>query len=418
MRYLLALVILLYSNITQSQTFSWKVLPLPKVSDRYNDVWFITPDLGWAIVPSDGGTKPDGFIYKTTDGGATWTTQYATTQHLRSVCFLDERIGFVGVLFDGSASPLLRTTDGGETWTRADIEGSMPTGICGLMRVNDSTIVGSGQVYGPAHFIRTTDRGATWASIALGTEDDWAIDCYFWSTDSGIVAGGSKASGQPMVSHIWQTTDGGANWTDSYVGQPDSPVDGEWCWKISFPSREVGYISIEQDRGNSRILKTTDRGVTWQRIVIPQAGSRLQGCGFITDLHGWIGGRSFGAYVTEDGGLTWSSTKDIQFVNRFRFFGDSLGYVAGDRVYKLTSTAAVAEDLSTTSRSMLYDAAHTSLVVTSSGAQRTLTVSNILGREVMRKQVLSEREMIDVRDLPHGTYFARTDNEQALKFSR
>ena len=417
MLYLFSLLLLIVADVASSQSLTWKTLSLPKANDRYNDVWFVDPMTGWAIIPSDG-FKEDGMIYKTTDGGATWEMQFKSYKHLRSVCFLDPLVGFVGFLFDGTSSPLLKTTDGGETWNTVEITGSMPSGICGMMRVNDSTIVGTGQVQSPAHFIRTTDRGLTWTSVALSdNERDWAIDCYFWSSDSGIVAGGKMGELGMITSHIWQTTDGGEHWTDAYSGPVQNPQQGEWCWKISFPTPDVGYIAFEQNRGPSRYLKTTDRGVTWERHEIPNATIHLQGCGFITETHGWMGGRGNGAYVTTDGGSTWSTTPDIKFINRLRFFGDSIGYAAGLQVYKLSKETSDVEVSAMPDVAISYDARRASLNVMS-GSRSTLSISDILGRVVMGSEIEEDMQQVDVSRLPSGVYVAQLSDGRSLKFSR
>ncbi|HET6511149.1 MAG TPA: hypothetical protein VFH43_03080, partial [Candidatus Kapabacteria bacterium] len=92
MLYLFSLLLLIVADVASSQSLTWKTLSLPKANDRYNDVWFVDPMTGWAIIPSDG-FKEDGMIYKTTDGGATWVMQFKSYKHLRSVCFLDPLVG-------------------------------------------------------------------------------------------------------------------------------------------------------------------------------------------------------------------------------------------------------------------------------------------------------------------------------------
>jgi photosystem II stability/assembly factor-like uncharacterized protein len=417
MRYLFVLLVIALPASATAQ-YHWSPLSLPNAEDRYNDVWFVDPLVGWAIIPSDG-FKEDGFIYKTTDGGSTWETQYKSYKHLRSVCFLDPLVGFVGFLWGGTESPLLRTTDGGITWNTADITGSMPSGICGMMRVDDSTVVASGQVYGPAHFLRTTDRGESWQSVALtDREADWAIDCYFWSRDSGIVVGGSMGSMGSLLSHIWQTTDGGRHWTDKYIGPEQNPQEGEWCWKISFPSSDVGYISLEQNRGAARYLKTTDRGRTWRRHEIPNATIHLQGCGFISELQGWMGGRGNGAYVTDDGGATWNSTPDLKFINRLRFFGDSLGYAAGQQIYKLTKEKSYIAEQPSMGSAMTYDRRRSEITLADDANAGSVSITDLSGRQITTIRYYAGMRRVDLSSLPEGIYFAHRENGEILKFIR
>src|SRR5688572_11973448 len=102
MLYLYSLLLILIADVAFAQTLAWKRLLLPKADDRYNDIWFADPMIGWAVIPSD--QNDPGIIYKTTDGGDTWTSQFESPRHLRSVCFFDSLIGFVGFIRSDTAS--------------------------------------------------------------------------------------------------------------------------------------------------------------------------------------------------------------------------------------------------------------------------------------------------------------------------
>jgi photosystem II stability/assembly factor-like uncharacterized protein len=413
MRYLFAMIILCCAGVAKAQTYVWKPLPLPAASDRYNDVWFATPEIGWAIIPGD--FMDSGFVYKTIDGGMHWTkADVDPTLHYRSICFIDTLVGFVGRLSGLDRSPLIATFDGGDTWDTVTFDGPTPVGICGMMRVDDSTVVGSGQVYGPAHFIKTTDRGKTWKSYALpASAKTWGIDCYFTSRDSGIVVGGNYPEDERSHAIIYRTTDGGEHWTTAYFDS--SP--GEWCWKITFPSRLVGYISIEDYEGASNYLKTTDGGETWQRMTIRPNHFAYQGVGFIDELHGWMGGRANVCHYTTNGGESWAVDDELAYVNRFRFFGDSVGYAAGKYIYKLSKTSSVKQTASSQT-SMRYDPASSTIIVSTPSTARTFGIIDILGREVMSSALDQERSTIDVSGLSTGIYIVRSDLGESLKFSR
>ena len=65
-----------------AQTPKWTTLPNPPAAVRYDDCFFITPEMGWAIHPYNfdvvAGTDTltyQGQIWKTTDGGNSWTLQ-------------------------------------------------------------------------------------------------------------------------------------------------------------------------------------------------------------------------------------------------------------------------------------------------------------------------------------------------------
>src|SRR5690606_2859056 len=104
------------------------------------------------------------------------------------------------------------------------------------------------------------------------------IDCYFFTPDSGFATGGSPNSiifgnGENVKSIVLFTSDGGNTWTNKYT----SEVIKEWGWKIHFPSRKTGYVSVE-NFNSGHVLKTTDGGDNWTRLIVPGL-SDLEGIG-------------------------------------------------------------------------------------------------------------------------------------------
>ena len=324
------------------QTLTWRELPAAPFTGRHNDAFFATAESGWIV-------NGDGEIYRTDDGGASWQLQFRkTTVHFRSVGFVNEERGFAGNVGDGEfgttdRSALYETRDGGLTWSPMGVwNGPAPTGLCGMQVVNDTVVVAVGRVRGPATFARTTDGGATWRSKDMGSYAAGLIDVYFAHPDTGYAVGLTNEDHELSSGIILYTEDGGETWVEQFR----STRTGEWCWKISFPSPEVGYVSLQR---NSRtpiyILKTSDGGVSWEEKLFSDSYYFVQGIGFIDEDRGWIGGNSTSpVYQTEDGGETWWAESIRPRLNRFRFLGDTLGYAVGRSVHKLADWSAVAVD--------------------------------------------------------------------------
>ncbi|MFQ5650908.1 MAG: YCF48-related protein [bacterium] len=312
---------------------SWKVLEdAPVASGRFDDVYFVTPDLGWIV-------SVQGTVYRTDDGGETWERQFFSPgAGFRSVGFADSLRGWIGAL--SGPDFLWQTTDGGTTWSAVpSIQGPAISGICGMCVVNDSVVYGAGRFSGPPRLIKTTDGGQRWTSLDLSTHAGTLVDCHFFTPDSGFVVGGSPTGQFPnrIKAVVLFTADGGATF-ETIKTTPNRPTgpQGEWCWKISFPTRQMGFVSIERVQfnvGAQHILKTTDGGLTWEEIEVGRA-FRVQAIGMLTESLGWLGGEEE-TFATTDGGLTWQLT-DFEWanLNRFRFFGDTLGYAVGRTVYK------------------------------------------------------------------------------------
>lgn len=307
----------------------WITLPNAPIAvgSRHDDICFVSPVWGWVV-------NGDGEIFRTTDGGESWERQlHMPGTYFRSCGFVNEQKGWAGTL-DGN--PLLyETTDSGVSWSPVtSIEPPLPTGICGIWVVDDAVAYACGRYDAPARVIKTTNGGTTWKSFDLSAGARSAVDCYFFDRDHGFVVGG-RSDFVTRQAVVMATTNGGATWETRYVG----PRLGEWCWKISFPTPSIGYVSLERFNGPTYFLKTTDGGASWQdHFFLPSFEE--QGIGFATPELGWIGGWPGPTYATTDGGTSWQLAGFGHLINRFRFLDATLGYAVGETVYKYMSDPA------------------------------------------------------------------------------
>lgn len=156
--------------------------------DRFN-IWLVT----------DGG-----YIYRSQDGGVTWTTQSpgtVTTNDLYAVWAADES----NVMAVGASDTILFTSDGGDTWSAATATGGTNT----LLTVNWSFgFWWIGDNGGELWF--SNDDGATWAARTqfpnYGTGS--ITDIQFVNELCGFLAWNTAAP----VGTIYRTRDGGYNW--------------------------------------------------------------------------------------------------------------------------------------------------------------------------------------------------------------
>jgi photosystem II stability/assembly factor-like uncharacterized protein len=329
-----------FCAILYSQTSpTWQTLTNVPVIRRYNDVYFVTPKMGWIV-------NGAGQIYKTTNGGSSWQKQFEnSTAHFRSVAFLDSLRGWAGNVGPGEfgatdSAVFYHTKNGGSTWEPIyTFMGPRPTGLCGMHVMNDSVICAVGRVRGPSFFAKTTDSGKTWISKEMSAYAAGLIDVYFFHPDTGYAVGLTNATHDNSSGVILFTADGGETWVRRFI----TTRAGEWCWKISFPSRRVGYVSLQRNSLTPiYFLKTTDGGNTWEEKLFSSSYYFVQGIGFLTEQIGWIGGSgTFPVFQTTDGGETWQSTNFGVQVNRFRFLSDTLGYAVGQRAYKYSRQTTV-----------------------------------------------------------------------------
>ncbi len=335
LRYLLVCLCLVALPALGQEAGTWDLLPQsPSDGYRFEDASFLDPQTGWIV-------NGQGEVYQTVNGGGRWNLQATLPAYLRATAFVNEDVGFIGTL--NQSNVLYATDDGGATFTDITnrISGPPPTGICGMWAVNEDVIYGAGWYAAPAHFVKTTDGGQTWTSRSMSEYAGSLVDVYFWDEQRGLAVGGSEGLDANTRAIVLMTEDGGETWTVRHT----SSGTPEWGWKITFPTPTTGYVSVEGSAAfPAKVLKTTDAGLTWTELSIPGSND-LQGLGFITEDVGWASGRGTTS-VTTDGGETWAPIALDGNINRFEFFGDSLGYAMGQRIYAYAPppTTSIAED--------------------------------------------------------------------------
>lgn len=307
----------------------------PRISGKQDDIFFLTPQLGWAV-------NGLGNIYKTTDGGENWSLQlHQEGTHFRAVLFISPQRGFVTNVGTGyypnvtDPVPMYETRDGGETWMAVtSISGPMPKGICNFTQLSDEHIVAVGRVGGPSFVLISTDRGESWTSSEVTPQIPVLIDGHFFNPQEGVLLGGTQRNPSLSQSLVLRTSDGGATWQEVFRSEAFS----ELGWKLSFVNDRVGYASVLASHDNSSFLKTTDGGQTWQQLPMNVGAYQAKGIGFINERIGWIGGElpAKPAYRTSDGGETWQPAPDLgPLINRIRFVDPWTAYAIGSTVYKL-----------------------------------------------------------------------------------
>ena len=318
-------------------TEGWKILnSTPQSNERFDDIFFINEFSGW--ICSDAGE-----VYHTSDGGNSWTfLAKKDSIWFRCIGFANAQKGWIGNLNHGNNLPgkaLFETTDSGLTWSNISgrIQGVPVPALCGIWVVNENTVFALGRWSGPAVFVKTLDSGTTWISTDMSSLASGLVDAYFFNENEGFVVGtkGDVSDGTSQ-SIILFTDDAGQTWQSKYLGDHI----GEFCWKIQFVGRDVGYVSTEGANAEGAIIKTIDGGQSWTRIKIGDK-VQLEGIGFISPDRGWVGCSPTGdIYSTSDGGQSWRKFNLGKGINRMRVINSKLIFASGGdlgaQVYKWT----------------------------------------------------------------------------------
>lgn len=307
---------------------AWEKLPTEPYRGKRDDVSFPDARHGWY------GTGT-GDLFATTDGGATWTKVASRPgTFIRAVGFVDARTGFIGNIgtdyYPGvtDTTPLYRTDDGGRTWTPVDLGGAAMAGVCAIdvlrtqriyqgRLVPRTVITAAGRVGGPAGMIRSTDGGRTWKVIDLSPYTGMVLDVKFLDEQTGFVAASTTRDVKTTNAQILMTRDGGKSWREVYRSSRPS----ELVWKMSFPTPRVAYGSVQSydpANPNKVIVKTTDGGRSWREMpLVTDAKAVELGIGFVDANRGWVGS-TVGGFETRDGGRTFIQAPIAVAANNFR----------------------------------------------------------------------------------------------------
>jgi photosystem II stability/assembly factor-like uncharacterized protein/pimeloyl-ACP methyl ester carboxylesterase len=328
----------------------WKKLKTERYPGKQDDITFINENEGWYV-------NGYGSIYHTKNGGETWEKQLEKKgTFFRCIAFVDSLVGFAGTVgtdyFPDVADtiPLYGTKDGGKTWRSVSYTGAYVKGLCAIDIVKEQFInhgktdykihiYGVGRVGSPANRMESHDGGLTWTSNSMNNDCKMLFDIKMFDKNNGIVCAASDEDLEKSNALILKTSDGGKTWKKVY--QSNRPFEG--TWKASFPTKELGYVTIQSYNPDpnvkqQRIAKTTNGGETWNEInLVEDAGAREFGIGFIDENHGFVGTMNSG-YETKDGGKTWAKVNLGMACNKIRIYknanGKTYGYAIGVDVLK------------------------------------------------------------------------------------
>ena len=142
---------------------------------------------------------------------------------------------------------------------------------------------------------------AAWTRQRSGTMA-WLRAVYFLDQHHGWVAGSAGM--------LLETTDGGQTWNKMHPPTADVLRD------VYFANDHDGWLVCERDvfklktndEPRTYLLKTSDGGLSWQRIVPDgiDASAKLVRAVFTGSERGWAFGEGGVALATRDGGASWS----------------------------------------------------------------------------------------------------------------
>ena len=269
------------------------------LQQNFNTIFFVDENIGYIA-------GYDGALYKTTDGGNSWTAQNTKTSlPFYDIYFFNENEGFAvggesgcggtGCIPKGAI--IIHTIDGGQTWNQIALNLSEKIELRSICFANDllGFAVGNGLI------VSTKDRGITWEETKINNLGGVMMDVKFINTDKGLI---TCAFGK-----LLKTIDGGVNWNVS------SPFPSIGANTLALVSENLIFSA-----GYTNIAKSSDFGSSWTSLKnYPTDIFKLI---FTSESIGYAFGRgiysggdfghNYGAiYFTTDGGTSWKGNNKI-----------------------------------------------------------------------------------------------------------
>ncbi|MCE3227979.1 MAG: hypothetical protein K0S32_2530 [Bacteroidetes bacterium] len=323
------LCFLIQAQVIKTKPY-WQQLKTDEYKGKQDDIYFLNDRVGWYCNGS-------GKIYRTVNGGTDWKLCFEQKgTFFRCIAFADSLVGFAGNIgtdyFPGVTDtvPLYKTTDGGNTWTAVSYKGPTVKGLCALDIYREPIInsgnldkkihvFAGGRVGSPAFIMTSHDNGNTFVSQDMNINCSYILDIKFFNLKEGIICAASNTELDKNHALIIMTNDGGKTWNKKY----ESKRPYEITWKCSFPSPKVGYVTVQsydtvKTSSQRYVAKTTDGGNTWKEIpLVNDISVREFGIAFMDEKHGWVGAVPTG-FETFDGGKTWGKSYMGPATNKIR----------------------------------------------------------------------------------------------------
>ncbi len=278
-----------------------------------------------------------GAIFHTTDGGKNWLAD-STVSWGYDIQFVDSLNGWVS-----GQDKIAHTTDGGKSWnTQFDSNGNKWEDIFMVGKNRGWAITSS-----ETKIAVTTNGGINWnIKNDLGAYSLRAIA--FYDSLNGLAAGWGGV--------IVKTSNGGTNW--ELITKSVTTANADLS-DIFFIDDSTGWVCGSDGTRlggyNGIILKTTNGGNSWTKLIINNTG-QLNSIYFIDHLNGFAAGRGGTILKTTDGGTSWlySNNGTINW-NDIDFSNYPTGWIIGgdpvntDRLIKTTDGGKTWNDVTSIS---------------------------------------------------------------------
>lgn len=318
----------------------------PQVSgttNRLQAISPVSPRIAWA-------SGVAGTYAVTTDGGATWRAGVvpgAEALQFRDVEGVNERVAYLMAAGSGEASRIYKTEDGGQSWT-LQFQNEDPDAFydCFAFWSPSRGITFSDAVNGRFPAIRTTD-GTTWQDIGDRLPAAQPGEAAFAASGTCVTVQGGKrawiATGGAAKARVLATTDGGDSW-QAYETPIVQGTGSSGGLSVDFrdPFHGIlggGELAAPADLQDN-IARSSDGGVTWELVSGTPFPGAVYGLSYVRGLgqQTVVATGPGGAAWSPDEGSTWSTLPGVTNYWAVALASPQVGWLVGTegRILKIS----------------------------------------------------------------------------------
>jgi photosystem II stability/assembly factor-like uncharacterized protein len=256
-------------------------------------------------------------LFKSTDGGASWTPKDTILQNTSQIIFPDALTGFLS-----SNNKIYKTTNEGVSWLNVLDNSAFTINEFSFEDINNGIILNG------AGIVKTTDGGTTWSSTITTPIISYKFSFY----KNDLLMFFSPRDIYTPTSNICYSSDNGTTFSAKSVAIPFLSYYGDLI-RFSFYNRDIGLMLADR----SKLYQTTNFGSTFENYSSSK--------GISTNMHSIC---LFGpdevilpsdscVWRSSNGGTNWVKISQGQSFFDMSFMDYNTGYAISNKVYKTTN---------------------------------------------------------------------------------